>query len=284
MRSSSKRPNQPSKKDGVVVLRDRPDEVVIKCQSSHPVSKLVQNSPDWTISFSIDNDGAVKLYFRTDSNALKKGQHIGYRCDDGVMTMAKVMDIPSARKVTVKCLNGGPTPEMTIESDSDRLYQESVENIKKQITRSHLDVYDKWIIMLDAKYKNESPFRYDTFREEIDIKMCQIHPSLLFTIQQQHEAKHWREFNHHDILRSLLCWSASLICTQIDCHSQPKLLCQCPFKEYLYELLMILMQCAEDEMTRKVESKYSLLIFVCFHVHRRIHWLIQNQYRASWKH
>eukprot|EP01084_Bolivina_argentea_P269115 457282_1 len=249
--------------NAIVVIEDKnATEITLKCPSNNPVAKMMHrainkktNKPTWEWGFQLQDDGGATLVLCETQKAVTftVGQQVGYICDNGIVVICDVVEKPSIYKITLKSKYNGIDNAflqrgfvVDVNNNKRLCVTKNISQLKQHIEQSHGDLYDKWLTILNVKYENKSRFEFNTFNKEIDVKICNIHPQIVFSINNPNQNKELSNFNYDDVLRSLLSWAASLKCHEIHCHQQSKLICQCEFKKYFYHALMVILDFKEN--------------------------------------
>eukprot|EP01084_Bolivina_argentea_P069956 127233_1 len=181
-----------------------------------------------------------KSYINISASTIKT--HSGYyKFDDGVITVANIIQQASSEnnnKMKLQCnLIGCEGSHLRQPFDIEIKDKRLCELDKSKIMTSHLNVWEKWLIILDAKYKYQSVYDGEPFKNMVSA--VKRHLQLLFTIRYDNYKTKMQDKKHDHVIKSLFSYLLSIRCQT---HGKLKLDCNCNnatlFTQYSYYLLM----------------------------------------------
>ena len=198
-----------------------------------------------------------------------KSSHVGYyKFEDDVITVANIIDRDEeARTLTLQCKLIGRKEEEALSqsslSQTHYLRQPFVVNKndkricdlnKNDIEASHQHIWEKWMIILNAKYNYQSGY-FDGDPFKIMINAIKRHPQLLFTFKYDNYREKLEQKKYDHLLKSLFSYLLSIECQNHDNSHRIKLNCNCYdaklFTKYSYYLLMAIIKDKYDKFLKE---------------------------------
>eukprot|EP01083_Nonionella_stella_P004798 13991_1 len=200
----------------------------------------------------------------------KNIKRVGYKCDEGVIAVADVItsdSIENKDKIQLSVKNIGSkknsylTEPFWLSLPNPKLCKPT----KDAIEQSHYEVFNKWIMILRIKHKQNAAFEDNVFRDMAFVS--QTHPQLIFTIKYCNYAVQLEDKTYDHVLQSMFACFLMMQCNRKRCYGYPKLDCHCDsnrFQTYTYCMMMAIMT---EETNRKKNANDSLLATLQSHSH-----------------
>eukprot|EP01083_Nonionella_stella_P287479 978548_1 len=190
--------------------------------------------------------GFVEWHKRTNFRNIER---VGYKWSDGVIVVADVISDPKDDKLQLRARNiGKSSTSFWVSLPNDKL----CELTKEVIEQSHHEVFNKWMMILRIKNRQNSCFEASVFRDMVSIS--QTHPQLLFTVRHSNYAVKLEDKTYDNVLQSIFASALVVRCRRSQCHDTAKLNCYCDvtrFQTYTYYMMMVILTEQSNASKRK---------------------------------
>eukprot|EP01083_Nonionella_stella_P210428 761818_1 len=208
---------------------------------------------------SLQNEGVfMKWNKRTNFTFIKR---VGYRWDDGVITIADVISHSSENRIQISVRNieskenAYLTEPFWVTLPNDKLCKPT----KEAIEQSHYDVFNKWMMMLRIKHQQNSDFEDNVFRDMASVS--RLHVQLLFTIKYANYSVKLEDKTYEHVLQSAFASALLSKCQKKRCNGRPKLNCHCDpklYQTYTYYMIMTILS-EMDKATDHTDQMLAIL-------------------------